>query len=604
MTILTASRRWRALGQMAFASAALALSQASHAIDPLGDTSCGQLGQPACTVIVQEWWENGTGTGCDRGLRGEWWWSDWRSHCVNGARESAAVNGWTSHALRLQRELQADLPLNQLTVLGGHNAFNNSTDGYLFPNQQYSITDQLRLGARALALDVHWYNRTMRLCHGQGDHTGCAPLDRPFHLIVEELNQWLRKAENSQEVVFLDMETYTDGHEADLVAPINTYLADLVYRPSMMPAGRLPTLNEIRASGKRLVISGGNDGGSNLFILSFAGWPGWPSSYVKNFVASPCGYNVNGGFSAIDPTYNGVAVRYSVSEDSTVYGPFWNGPAESGVISNDKLRELTACHITGVSLDQITPDKIQHAVWSWDGGEPNNWNNEDCAEMWGNGRWNDAACGNVRRYACRNNANPADWRLSSGSGDWANGVNQCAREFAGYRFDVPRTGYENQKLKTVAQGQSVWLNLSDSAVEGVWASAGQIGKVQLRALGKCLDDSSGQATTGANIHLWDCHGGENQKWILAGDGSIHSAVNYNKCVDLYAFNTNNGGNIVVWDCNGQANQRWVLDGSVIRTGLNGNKVIDVSGGNSANGTNIQIWDYNGSGAQQWTQVRQ
>lgn len=602
----------RAARMVAVLTVALALPQASHAqVSPLGDIYCGQLGQLACTVVSSEWLVTGTGTGCDRGLKVEFNWSELRNYCVSDSRQRTAVGSWSANALRLQRELLADLPLIQLTTHGAHNAYNNYNDGYItYPNQQYSVTDQLRMGIRRLSLDVHWVIDALRLCHGLSDHLGCSPQDRPWFQVIEEVNQWLRRPENLQEVVFLELETYTDGHNPELAAPINTYLSDLVLRRSMLAEGPF-TLNRLRALGKRVIVLGPADADAELFLQDRDFWPDSRYSPAKHFRASPCGYVSNDTFIPLySPSpYPATTVRYNVGEDSVSY-PWpinYNGPEQVGVITNETLRQLTACHVPSISLDQVTPDKLQHAVWSWGVNEPNgNWNNEeDCASMSGNGRWSDTGCGELRRFACRNSHDKADWRVTTTAGAWQQGGSQCALEHPGYEFDVPRTGYENEMLAEAAQGESVWLNLNDVAAEGVWSSTGtQASKVALSALGKCMKDSSGNASNGATLQLWDCNGGNDQQWILPGDGTIRSAINSNKCLDLFSSNTNNGGSIGLWDCHGGGNQRWSVSGKFLRSALNQNKVIDVSGGNTANGTRIQIWSFNNSGSQQWTQVPQ
>eukprot|EP00994_Dinema_validum_P004414 NODE_2462_length_691_cov_1243.006231_g2011_i0.p2 GENE.NODE_2462_length_691_cov_1243.006231_g2011_i0~~NODE_2462_length_691_cov_1243.006231_g2011_i0.p2 ORF type:complete len:116 (+),score=20.88 NODE_2462_length_691_cov_1243.006231_g2011_i0:112-459(+) len=38
---------------------------------------------------------------------------------------------------------------------------------------------------------------------------------------------------------------------------------------------------------------------------------------------------------------------------------------------------------------------------NWAPGEPNNYKNEDCAEMYNNGLWNDLKCNQRRRGLCR-----------------------------------------------------------------------------------------------------------------------------------------------------------------------------------------------------------
>ena len=65
-------------------------------------------------------------------------------------------SSWAYRALMLQLKLDEEAPLSQATFLGTHNSYNASAYAtlyrYLDPNQKLSITDQLRVGARALAL--------------------------------------------------------------------------------------------------------------------------------------------------------------------------------------------------------------------------------------------------------------------------------------------------------------------------------------------------------------------------------------------------------------------------------------------------------------------
>lgn len=622
MTRLSDFQCLRAARLAVLTLATLVIPQVSHAYEPLGDTNCGQLGQYACLPGSSEWLEYSTP--CDRGLNSEWWWSDGHFHCVNNGRQSAPVNDRTSKALRMQRELQADSALVDFAVLSGHNAFNNISDGYLshnelgmnFTNQQYSITDQLRMGIRRLTLDIHWVNNALRLCHANmdlvpGEHFGCVFSDRPYFQLIEELKQWMLRPENSQEVVFLDLEAYTEGHYAELVAPIEAHLKDLVARRTELTSVNV-SINQLRALGKRLIIVGPAEANTTLFVqeedVALKPLLGRETHPVKDFVASTCGYNAAGATSLPYP----VQARYDFGEDSTVYNfePFesYNGPQEVGVITPEVLRQLTACPIPVISLDQVTPDKIQHAVWSWDVNKPNEGDNDtDCVSMSGTGRWSDTRCGELRRFACGlydETRRTAHWKVTAAAGTWQQGASQCASEYPGYEFAVPRTGYENKKLAEVPGSQNVWLNLNDKAIEGVWSSIGdQPRTVQLRSLGKCMADSSGQANTGANIILKGCNSDSSQKWILPGDGTIRSAINPSKCVDVTG--SDNGGNISVWNCHNGDNQRWTLSGSFLRSGANWNRVIDVYGGSGADyGIRLQSWDYHGGVNQQWTLVPQ
>ena len=119
---------------------------------------------------------------------------------------------------------------------------------------------------------------------------------------------------------------------------------------------------------------------------------------------------------------------------------------------------------------------------------------------------------------------------------------------------------------------------------------------------KCIDLADSNAPNGAVVHLWDCYGGENQKWIWDGS-KFHSKVNYNKCLDLNSANQANGTKIQIWDCVDTNGQSWQINNYTgqIKLTVNTNKCIDLEGGNTNNGTKIQIWDcLDGNANQIWS----
>ena len=73
-----------------------------------------------------------------------------------------------------------------------------------------------------------------------------------------------------------------------------------------------------------------------------------------------------------------------------------------------------------------------------------------------------------------------------------------------------------------------------------------------------------KTVNGSNIQQWDCHGGDNQRWILTplSDGSYRiDSKHSGKCIDLALSEggqTFNGSNILQWDWHGGDNQRWIL----------------------------------------------
>ncbi|MEU4467440.1 non-reducing end alpha-L-arabinofuranosidase family hydrolase [Streptomyces sp. NPDC024017] len=118
------------------------------------------------------------------------------------------------------------------------------------------------------------------------------------------------------------------------------------------------------------------------------------------------------------------------------------------------------------------------------------------------------------------------------------------------------------------------------------------------ASGRCLDVAAFSQTDGANVHIWDCHGGTNQQWTLTGSNQL--TVYGNKCLDVRGGATTSGTPVQIWTCNGSENQQWRVnpDGTVI--GVRSGLCLDVSSWGTANGTGVQIWSCHGGNNQKWT----
>ncbi|WP_250027557.1 family 16 glycosylhydrolase [Paractinoplanes maris] len=78
----------------------------------------------------------------------------------------------------------------------------------------------------------------------------------------------------------------------------------------------------------------------------------------------------------------------------------------------------------------------------------------------------------------------------------------------------------------------------------------------LRSMGKCMDPAGGALTNGTPIQLVTCNGNPVQRFTLSGAGDLVN-ISADKCVDINAWNSANGAQLVLWDCTGGANQKWV-----------------------------------------------
>jgi hypothetical protein len=115
---------------------------------------------------------------------------------------------------------------------------------------------------------------------------------------------------------------------------------------------------------------------------------------------------------------------------------------------------MTRCGVNLFGLDQILPDdgRIDASIWSWAAGQPDGAGGS-CAVQRSDGRWLTRRCGSRHLAACRT---ASGWTLSSRAGPYTGAASACRQ--VGGTFDLPRTGYENSRLRAVAGDHSVWLS--------------------------------------------------------------------------------------------------------------------------------------------------
>lgn len=125
--------------------------------------------------------------------------------------------------------------------------------------------------------------------------------------------------------------------------------------------------------------------------------------------------------------------------------------------------------------------------------------------------------------------------------------------------------------------------------------------------GRCIDVSSSSVENGANIQLWDCHGGANQQFTFESAESgyyLVRNVHSGRCLDVWGWSTENGANIAQWDCHGGHNQQFAVEdvagGGVVRlvSRLSG-QALDGWGWGTTNGTNVAQWPVTGGANQQF-----
>ena len=128
---------------------------------------------------------------------------------------------------------------------------------------------------------------------------------------------------------------------------------------------------------------------------------------------------------------------------------------------------------------------------------------------------------------------------------------------------------------------------------------------------KVLDVSlygRGGKKNGDNVHQWDWHGGDNQRWKIEDIGNGYfkiTAKHSNKVLEVNLKGRVDGDNVQQWAWAGGNNQKWRIekcDGFYMITAMHSKKVLDVKlyeRGGKNNGDNIYQWASHGGNNQKW-----
>jgi len=119
--------------------------------------------------------------------------------------------------------------------------------------------------------------------------------------------------------------------------------------------------------------------------------------------------------------------------------------------------------------------------------------------------------------------------------------------------------------------------------------------------GRCLDaDTATIGGNGTKVQLWDCWGGQNQKWQVNTDGTLVNAQSQ-RCLDAdTATILGNGTKMQLWDCWGGRNQKWQVNADGTLVNAQSQRCLDADTATiGGNGTKIQLWQCWGGQNQEW-----
>ena len=398
-------------------------------------------------------------------------------HQVGDGIVDAYRKTWVHRTAQFQYGLGNGVPLRGTNWLGTHNSFNSvsypPTLSQTDSNQQLTLPQQLDIDMRSLELDVHWIHsvnanlqNAVVVCHARGpdeQNLGCTN-ERLLKQVLPELANWLNAAGNRRQVLllYLEDELGDPAGYAQTVQVLDSVLkrpdgSSLIYRPrgSQITAKGCADLplaisrDDIRRAGAQVVIVGNCRSGWASDVFS------WDDVHVES--GSTPGYRT---YPACDATYSRQVydtelVRYY--EDSTWLSSAVNPTgspdqhaAES--LTPSKVSMMTACGVNLFGFDQILPDdgRIAATIWSWAQDKPSRADGR-CAVQRPDSRWVTRPCSVSHWAAC---STAAGWRITQRAVPYADARRAC--QALGAVFSLPRTGYDNQRLRVMASGE-VWL---------------------------------------------------------------------------------------------------------------------------------------------------
>lgn len=392
---------------------------------------------------------------------------------------AAHETSWLARALALQRALDDDEPLHEELWAHTHNSYN--ADAYeqtfygLDPNQLYSITDQLRMGIRAIEIDIHWAHgasgdpaqggKSVVVCHGAQVpagattvHFGCGVQDPSLDERLSEMRTWL--GANPGEVVMLYLENQLEGNPVahdQAVDAITANLDPLVYKPPAEPPAGEPcaplpmetSRREIRESGKQVIITGNCGPGA---------WGDWVHVRGGRWIESGLGFGDD---------YPAFGEPCLERREAQSYDENWirhwgdetglsNGAGQGGDVTLNDARNMVRCGVNMIGLDNLVPfdERLAKLVWSWAPDEPKL--PGGCAYQGADGFFFSGDCKQHRRFACYTGV---AWIVTGPALSWKHGPRRC--EDAGAVFDVPPNGWQNELLAEAKVSGEVWLDYAD-----------------------------------------------------------------------------------------------------------------------------------------------
>ena len=153
---------------------------------------------------------------------------------------------------------------------------------------------------------------------------------------------------------------------------------------------------------------------------------------------------------------------------------------------------------------------------------------------------------------------------SSGGTMWFQPVNEILQVY-GLSLTTSGGGGGGQALISNLNGKCLDVpngNFSDGVRVQMWGCNGSAAQQWANSSGrlatgngKCLDAAGAGTANNTPIQIANCSGNAAQQFVLSAAGDLVNPQ-ANRCVDIGGWNPNDGAQLILWDCHGGANQKW------------------------------------------------
>ena len=130
---------------------------------------------------------------------------------------------------------------------------------------------------------------------------------------------------------------------------------------------------------------------------------------------------------------------------------------------------------------------------------------------------------------------------------------------------------------------------------GVPGAAKETSRIMVKSRVKndfCVDVAGISKNAGAEILMWDCWNGPNQRWTYDAKQRLVSE-NSGMCMDVWNGNATAGADIKQSACHDGPNQRWTNDDGMLKPAHTKGMCLDISGGGTANGSKLMLYPCHG-----------